>query len=147
MMARSVRGCHANGNAGYRGGTLGGRMARMEETGKTYTAWGIGEGAHEAAALKPMLTPEEQVALLKAKGVTFERCDEAEAVRELSNRDTFLHIAAFRRMFQRHADGKNAGKYVELDFADLLIWSRLTPKCGAAFCWLRRTSSVSSRRG
>ena len=67
-----------------------------------------------------MLTPEEQVELLKAKGVAFERCDEAKAIEALSSRDTFLHVAAFRKMFQRHTDGDNAGKYVSLDFADLL---------------------------
>lgn len=92
----------------------------MEKTDKTYTAWGIGKGVHEATGLKPMLTPEEQVALLKAKGVAFERCDEESAIEALSGRDTFLHITAFRRMFQRHAEGRNAGKYVDLDFADLL---------------------------
>ena len=108
-------------------------MARMEETDKTYTAWGIGEGVHDAMGLKPMLTPEEQIGLLKAKGVTFERCDEEKAVRELSNRDTFLHIAAFRRMFQRHADGQNAGKYVELDFADLLDMESLDSEVRRGF--------------
>lgn len=92
----------------------------MEKADKKYTAWGIGEGVHETAGLKPMLTPEEQVTLLKSKGVTFERCSEEKAIRELSNKDTFLHVAAFRRMFQRHAEGENAGRYVELDFADLL---------------------------
>ncbi len=60
-------------------------MARMEETDKTYTAWGIGEGVHEATGLKPMLTPEELVVRLKAKGVVLERCSEEAAVRELSN--------------------------------------------------------------
>lgn len=41
----------------------------MEKTGGTYIAWGLDGGTHEARGLKPMLTPEEQVALLKAKGV------------------------------------------------------------------------------
>ena len=122
-----------NGDARYRGGIGGGRMACMEETDKTYTAWGIGEGVHETTGLKPMLTPKEQVALLKAKGVTFERCDEEKAVRELSDRDTLLHIAAFRRMFQRHTDGENAGKYVELDFADLLDMESLDSEVRRSF--------------
>lgn len=92
----------------------------MKKTGETYTAWGIGKGVHEMIGLKPMLTPNEQVALLKEKGVAFGRCDEERAIEALSGRDTFLHITAFRRMFQRHSEGKNAGKYVDLDFADLL---------------------------
>lgn len=49
----------------------------MEKTGGTYIAWGLDGGTHEARGLKPMLTPEEQVALLKAKGVAFERCDKS----------------------------------------------------------------------
>lgn len=92
----------------------------MGKTDKTYTAWGIDDGAHEAQGLKPMLTPEEQVALLKAKGVTFERCDEAEAIFALTERDSFLHIASYRKLFQKHQDGEKKGQYVRLDFADLL---------------------------
>lgn len=92
----------------------------MEKTNETYIAWGLDDGAHEARDLKPMLTPEEQVELLKAKGVTFERCDEQEAVEALTERDSFLHIASYRKLFQVHREGENAGKYVRLDFADLL---------------------------
>ena len=105
----------------------------MEKTDRTYIAWGLNDGAHEARNLKPMLTPEEQVELLKAKGVTFERCDEAKAIEALSSRDTFLHIAAFRKMFQRHADGDNAGKYVSLDFADLLDMDELDAEVRSCF--------------
>ena len=54
-------------------------MAGMVNPSETYTAWSIGEGAHEVTGLKPMLNPEEQVALLKAKGVSFERCGEEQA--------------------------------------------------------------------
>ena len=105
----------------------------MRETGKTYTAWGLSEGVHEAQELKPMLTPEEQIELLKAKGVTFERCTQNEAVEALSGRNTFLHIAAFRKMFQRHSDGDNAGKYVSLDFADLLDMDELDAEVRSCF--------------
>ena len=92
----------------------------MGTTDKTYTAWGIDDGVHEARGLKPMLTPEEQVALLKTKGVTFERCDEAEAIFALTERDSFLHIASYRKLFPKHQDGCDAGKYIGLDFADLV---------------------------
>lgn len=95
-------------------------MDCMEETNKTYTAWGIGEGAHEATGLKPMLTPEEQISLLKAKGVTFERCSEEDAIKALTERDTFLHIASYRKLFARHDDGPKEGEFVALDFADLI---------------------------
>ena len=105
----------------------------MENADTTYIAWGVDEGVHEARNLKPMLTPEEQVELLKAKGVTFERCTEDEAIEALSGRDTFLHIAAFRKMFQRHTDGDNAGKYVSLDFADLLDMDELDAETRRCF--------------
>ncbi|WP_288220349.1 Abi family protein [uncultured Adlercreutzia sp.] len=109
----------------------------MEETDKTYTVWGIGEGVHEAAGLKPMLTPDEQVTLLKTKGVTFERCNEKDAVKALTERDTFLHIASYRKLFQKHQDGEKAGQYVRLDFADLLDLDKLD-------CEVRRTFFMAS---
>lgn len=105
----------------------------MEKTDKTYTAWGIDDGVHEAQDLKPMLTPEEQVALLKAKGVTFERCTEAEAIAALTERDSFLHIASYRKLFQKHQDGEKEGQYVRLDFADLLNLDALDARLRSAF--------------
>ncbi|MDN4468886.1 Abi family protein [Gordonibacter sp. RACS_AR68] len=105
----------------------------MEKTDKTYTAWGIDSGAHEARGLKPMLTPEEQVTLLKAKGVTFERCTEAEAIAALTERDSFLHIASYRKLFQKHQDGEKEGQYVRLDFADLLNLDALDARLRSAF--------------
>ncbi len=85
-----------------------------------------------------MLTPEEQVALLKAKGVTFERCDETNAVQSLARRDTFLHLASCRRLFQKFTDGPNEGRYVSLDFADLLDLDELDAA-------LRRTFMLASQ--
>lgn len=105
----------------------------MEKTDKTYTAWGIGEGIHEATDLKPMLTPEEQIALLKAKGVTFERCSEEEAVKALTERDTFLHIASYRKLFARYERGPNEGKFTDLDFADLVDLDELDGELRRAF--------------
>lgn len=92
----------------------------MEKTARTYTAWGLDEGVHEAQGLKPMLTPKEQVELLKAKGVTFERCGEEQAIEALTERDSFLHIASYRKLFPKHEDGPDEGKYIGLDFADLI---------------------------
>lgn len=105
----------------------------MDEKQATYMAWGIDTGTHETAGLKPMLAPAELVALLKDKGVAFKRCDEKAAEDALAGHDTFLHIAAFRKMFQRHADGKNAGKYVNLDFADLLAIDALDEEVRRSF--------------
>lgn len=92
----------------------------MDSEKTTYTVWGIGEGVHETDAVKPITTPAEQIELLKAKGVTFERCDEERALEILSGHETYLHLTAYRVLFQRHADGTDEGKFVSLDFGDLL---------------------------
>ncbi|MFR1638008.1 MAG: hypothetical protein ACLSVD_01865 [Eggerthellaceae bacterium] len=75
-------------------------MAGMVNPSETYTAWSIGEGAHEVTGLKPMLNPEEQVALLKAKGASFERCGEEQAADALARREpscTSRHAAGCSR--------------------------------------------------
>lgn len=115
-------------------------MIRMGKTDRTYTAWSISEGVHEATGLKPMLTPEEQVDLLKAKGVTFGRCDEKDAIEALTERDTFLHIASYRKLFQKHQEGEKAGQYVSLDFADLLGLDRLD--CSVRTAFLAASSAI-----
>ncbi len=108
-------------------------MAGMVNPSETYTTWSIGEGAHEVTGLKPMLNPEEQVALLKAKGVSFERCGEEQAADALARRGTFVHLASCRRLFQKHASGDDRGKYVRLDFADLLALDALDDELRKAF--------------
>ena len=105
----------------------------MEETEKTYTAWGLDGGVHEVQGLKPMLTPEGQVELLKAKGVTFERCSEDQAIDALSRQGTFMHLVSCRRLFQKHAEGRDRGLYVKLDFADLLALNGLDARIRRAF--------------
>ena len=92
----------------------------MRETKDISRVWSL-DGEHEGTVpLKPMLTPEEQVAALEDKGITFKRCSEEEAIRALTERNTYLHLTSYRKLFQKHTDGPDAGKYVNLDFADLL---------------------------
>ena len=105
----------------------------MEKTDRIYIAWGLDNGAHEARGLKPMLTPEEQVDLLKEKGVEFKRCNEQEAVEALTERDSFLHIASYRKLFPRHEDGPEEDKYIDLDFADLIDLDELDGEIRRAF--------------
>ena len=83
------------------------------------------DGVHDALPLKPITTPEQQIDLLKGKGVTFERCAEERALDILSNAETYLHLSAYRVLFQRHEDGPDAGKFVSLDFGNLLDVSSL----------------------
>ncbi|MBM6907591.1 Abi family protein [Collinsella intestinalis] len=85
-----------------------------------YTVWSIDDGARDAVSIKLITTPEQQVELLKGKGVTFERCAEGRALDILTSGETYLHLSAYRVLFQRHEDGPHAGKFVNLDFGDLL---------------------------
>ena len=86
----------------------------------THTAWGVDGNVRHVSAPKPITTPEEQVSLLLDKGVTFERCSEDRALEILTNAETYLHLSAYRVLFQRYERGEDAGKFVNLDFQDLL---------------------------
>ena len=90
-----------------------------------FIAWGMDDGVHDALSLKPITTPGQQIELLRGKGVTFERCTEERALEILSSAETYLHLSAYRVLFQRHEDGPDAGKFVSLDFGDLLDVSSL----------------------
>lgn len=52
----------------------------MMDDVRKLTAWGMDDGVHDALSLKPITTPEQQIGLLKGKGVTFERCAEERAL-------------------------------------------------------------------
>ena len=52
---------------------------------------------------KPLLTVEQQIAHLKAKGVTFDLCDEEEAATYLSGKCNFFRVTASLRRPARRA--------------------------------------------
>lgn len=54
---------------------------------------------------KPKLTVEEQIEHLKSKGVTFDLCDEDEAMRILSEQDHYFRLAAYRVLFPKRVGG------------------------------------------
>lgn len=83
----------------------------MEATGKTS---GI---ALEHA--KPKLTADEQIARLKARGVTFEVCSETDAKRILEQESYWFKIAAYRALYDKQVEGNRVGSYINLDFAYL----------------------------
>ncbi len=68
----------------------------MMDDAKKLTAWGMDDGVHDALPLKPITTPEQQIELLRGKGVTFERCAEERALEILSSVETYLHLSAYR---------------------------------------------------
>lgn len=74
---------------------------------------------------KPLLTVEEQIAHLKAKGVTFDFCTEKEAAEYLLGGNNYLRTASYRALYFKQIEGLNVGKYVNLDFAYLVDLSSI----------------------
>lgn len=74
---------------------------------------------------KPKLTPEEQIAFLKGRGITFERMDEGGAMRYLSTESFLFATYAYRSLFPKRIGGAHDGEYANLDFAVLVDLERL----------------------
>ena len=72
---------------------------------------------------KPKLSVLEQIEHLKGLGVHFERCPEDEAARILARKNNYFRLASFRTLFDRYADGPREGKFIDLDFGDLVLIS------------------------
>lgn len=70
-------------------------------------------------APKPMLSPEAQIEHLKARGVTFELCDEQEALAYLRTNTYYYKLAAYRVLFPKRIGGAHDGEYSNLNFAYL----------------------------
>lgn len=69
---------------------------------------------------KPWLSTDEQIAQLKEKGVSFELFGEDRAKEYLTNCNTYFRIRSYRKNFNKHDDGPNAGRYVNLGFEMLV---------------------------
>ena len=69
---------------------------------------------------KPMLTVDEQIAHLKAKGVTFDLCSEDEAADYLGCANNYLRAASYRALYPKQVEGANVGCYINLDFSHLV---------------------------
>ena len=74
---------------------------------------------------KPLLTAEQQIAHMEAKGITFDLCSEEEAAAYLRDKCQFFRVYAYRKLFQQHVGGKLDGMYVNLDFGHLKALSNL----------------------
>ena len=61
-------------------------------------------GAAEAHP-KPMLSVDQQIAHMKAKGITFDLVSEAEAAAHLRAKCQFFRVYAYRRNFDRRDGG------------------------------------------
>lgn len=73
----------------------------------------------QAGHTKPWLTPEEQVAHLKGKGVRFDLMGEAEAAAYLARNNNYFRIRSYRAGFPKVDAGPRKGEYANLDFAML----------------------------
>ena len=74
---------------------------------------------------KPLLAIDEQIAHLKAKGVTFDLYAETDAADYLENANNLLRAASYRKLFPKQVEGANVGQYVNLDFAYLVDLSSI----------------------
>lgn len=76
--------------------------------------------ANETRAGKIWLTPTEQVAHLKSKGVRFNLISEHDAIRYLTENNNYFRLRSYRTGFAKVEAGKRAGEYANLDFKMLI---------------------------
>lgn len=61
-----------------------------------------------------------QIDKLKDAGVKFEKCTEAEARKYLTDKCSAYKTTAYARLFDIHDKGEHKGKYIDLDFSQLI---------------------------
>ena len=81
--------------------------------------------ADATAKRKPALSIDQQIDHLKEKGVKFELCGEEEAADYLAHRCNLFKLASYRKLFSKHIGGKQEGRYIALDFAQLRLLASL----------------------
>lgn len=74
---------------------------------------------------KKILDVDNQIEHLKSKGIKFEKCAEGDARNYLTLKCNFFKVASYRKLFAKYQGGKNDGKYINLDFAQLKTLSSL----------------------
>lgn len=78
------------------------------------------KGVLNVTEQKRKLSVDEQIEHLKNKGIKFEYCSEEHARQYLQKNNNFFKLRAYRKNYQKHADGKQAGQYIDLDFQYLV---------------------------
>ena len=84
---------------------------------------------------KPWLTPLEQIAHLKSKGVRFDLISETDACSYLAENNNYFRIRSYRTNFEKVTEGARKGQYANLDFkmlvdlsiVDMLLRNELLP--------------------
>ena len=104
------------------------------------------EVADEMQKAKPKLTPQEQIAFLKSKGVTFRRASEIDAMKYLSGESYLFAAYTYRTLFPKRIGGAHNGEYANLDFQDLVDLERLDRSSEQRFFPLHWMWSILRRR-
>lgn len=78
------------------------------------------KNTEQKAMEKPWLTPIEQIAHLKGKGVRFELMSESEAECYLTKNNNYFRLCSYRTNFAKVPMGVRAGEYERLDFGMLV---------------------------
>lgn len=92
--------------------------------------------AVEQTHLRPWLTPEQQVAQLKEKGVSFLHMDESEAEDYLRHHNSYFRVRSYRANFSKYVGGEKDGCYVGLDFGMLVELAIIDMKLRGVFLGL-----------
>ena len=69
---------------------------------------------------KSKLSLDEQIEHLKDKGILFNIMDESDARKYLEQNNNYFKLTAYRKNYNKHPDGKNKEKYINLEFAYLV---------------------------
>lgn len=72
------------------------------------------------AIIKPKLSLDGQIEHLKNKGVFFNIMDESVAKGYLAQHNNYFKLTAYRKNYNKHPDGENKDKYINLEFAYLV---------------------------
>lgn len=69
--------------------------------------------------LAPKKTPEELVEKIKEKNIRCEIKSEDEIIEYLRERNNYFRTASYRKNYEKHLEGENKDKYIDLDFGYL----------------------------
>lgn len=69
--------------------------------------------------MKKLLSVDELVEHMKAKGITFNEISENDAKEFLKHNNYYMKLAAYRANYEKCAEGKRQGQYKKLDFGYL----------------------------
>lgn len=86
-------------------------LERAEEKELTYVS--------KMSTSKPKKSSQELVQLMKDKGIVLDPYKEEEVENYLLNNNNFLRLCSYRKNYQKHQKGENAGKYIDLSFQQL----------------------------